>query len=298
MKALLPATTIVLLYPLTHASESELIPDITRPEVALQESTETLAEMSLADVDQKLNNPLTSLWSLTLQENYTILKGDNIDGTTQSNNLFFQPAFPLPLGEDMTFIARPVFPLVTSPILRSDGSTKSHTSGLGDIQMFALIGPDKSEGLTWGLGGTFIFPTANNDLLGSGKWQAGPAAMVLNLGEKWTTGFVLQHWWSFAGDNDRPSQNHTDFQYIMRRKLPGAMSIGMGPTVSIDWNADSGNQITLPIGLGITKTVRIGKLPVKLRFEPQYSLIKPDDVGSHWNFRLQITPVIPSPFKR
>jgi len=38
-------------------------------------------------------------------------------------------------------------------------------------------------------------------------------------------------------------------------------------------------------------------MPVKLRFEPQYSIIRPDDFGTAWNFRLQITPVIPSPFK-
>jgi hypothetical protein len=121
--------------------------------------------------------------------------------------------------------------------------------------------------------------------------------MVLNMGKTWTTGFVMQHWWSFAGDDDRRDKNHTDFQYIIRRKIPGAMSIGMGPTVSIDWNADSGNQITFPIALGITKTVRLGKIPFKLRFEPQYALIKPDDVGASWNFRIQITPVIPSPFR-
>jgi len=276
------------------ASESELIPDITLKQV----EEPSVENMTLEEIDQKLNNPLTSLWSMTLQENYSILEGDSVNGTTTANTLFFQPALPIPLADDMTFIARPVFPLVSAPILRSDGETRGHKTGLGDIQLFALIGPDKAKGLTWGVGGTFIFPTASDDRLGAGQWQAGPAAMILNMGEKWTTGAIVQHWWSFAGDDDRKSQNHTDFQYIIRRKIPGAMSIGMGPTISIDWNADSGNQITLPIALGITKTIRIGKIPLKLRFEPQYSLIKPDDIGSRWNFRLQITPVIPSPFKR
>ena len=122
--------------------------------------------------------------------------------------------------------------------------------------------------------------------------------MLLNLGETWTTGFVAQHWWSFAGDDNRPAINQTDFQYIFRRKIPGAASLGMGPTMTIDWRADDGNRVTLPIGLGITKTVRFGKMPVKLRFEPQYSLIKPDDFGTTWNFRVQVTPVIPSPVAR
>ena len=121
--------------------------------------------------------------------------------------------------------------------------------------------------------------------------------MLLNIGKPWVIGGVVQHWWSFAGEHDRSHISQTDFQYIIRRQIPGAMSIGMGPTVVVDWEADSGNKLTLPIGLGITKTVRWGKVPIKLRFEPQYSVIRPDDFGTAWNFRLQITPVIPSPFK-
>jgi hypothetical protein len=38
-------------------------------------------------------------------------------------------------------------------------------------------------------------------------------------------------------------------------------------------------------------------VPVKFRLEPQYSIIRPDDYGTEWNIRLQITPVIPNPFK-
>jgi hypothetical protein len=80
--------------------------------------------------------------------------------------------------------------------------------------------------------------------------------------------------------------------------MPGAMSLGMGPTITVPWKADTDNSVTFPIGLGITKTVRIGGTPVKLRFEPQYSVIRPDDVGTAWNIRMQITPVIKSPFSK
>lgn len=75
-----------------------------------------------------------------------------------------------------------------------------------------------------------------------------------------------------------------------------AMSIGMGPTVVVDWEAGNGDKLTLPIGLGITKTIRLGGVPIKMRFESQHSVIRPDDFGTAWNFRIQITPVVPSPF--
>ena len=71
----------------------------------------------------------------------------------------------------MIFIARPVFPMVTSPILdpsESDG-VRGHTTGFGDIEMFTLFGPNRVDGVVWGIGSTFRFPTATSDRLGQGK---------------------------------------------------------------------------------------------------------------------------------
>jgi hypothetical protein len=116
--------------------------------------------------------------------------------------------------------------------------------------------------------------------------------LLLHMGKPWTLGLVVQHWTSIAGNENRLDTNQTDIQYVARRSLPGAWSIGMGPTVTINWEASSGNKVTFPIGLGITKTVRLGNVPVKMRLEPQYSIVKPDDYGSRWNIRIQVTPVI------
>lgn len=66
MKQILPLTILTSLNSQSWSSEAELTPDITRPEIALEQSTQSLADMPLAEVDQKLNPPLTSLWSLTL----------------------------------------------------------------------------------------------------------------------------------------------------------------------------------------------------------------------------------------
>jgi hypothetical protein len=263
-------------------------------------STDSLATADLAEIDRKLNNPLTSLWSLTLQNNTSAKNGDAIDGTEYSNNLFFQPFLPFEVGPEgqamLTF--RPVFPLVTQPVFDPDvRSSSGHETGLGDIQLLTLAGPARAGGAVWGVGATFIFPTAGEDALGQGKYQAGPAGMLFYMGKPWTLGLLAQHWASFAGDGDRAETSRSDIQYVVRRSIPHAMSVGMGPTVSIDWEGDSGNQVTFPVGLGVTKTSRWGKTPVKLRVEVHYSLVKPEDYGTEWNLRLQDTPVIPSPFR-
>ena len=78
--------------------------------------------------------------------------------------------------------------------------------------------------------------------------------------------------------------------------LPKAWSVGAGPSITYNHEAESGDRLTVPIGLGVTKTVRVGKLPMKLRAEVHYSIIRPESYGKAWNIRLQITPVIQSPF--
>jgi len=252
---------------------------------------------SLEEIDRQLNNPLSKTWALTLQDNIGIQEGDLVDGSTWNNLLFFQPMLPVPVSKSLMFSGRPVFPLVTSPNIDfSTGETDGHTTGLGDIQLLTLLGPDKADGWVWGAGATFKFPTASDPVNSQGKYQAGPAAMVLHMGRPWVYGFIFQHWSSFAGDDQYEDASFTDFQYIVRYLLPRAWSVGAGPSITYNHKAEADDRLTVPIGLGVTKTVRFGKMPVKLRAEVHYSVIRPDSYGEVWNFRLQFTPVIKSPF--
>ena len=269
------------------------------------QAEQSLADTDLAELDRQLNNPLTSIWSLTFQNNTSINTGDALDGNAYANNLFFQPFLPFEVGSEKGAMVtlRPVFPLVTQPTFDVDAQDHSriqasgHETGLGDIQLLTLAGPNRGQGLVWGAGATFKFPSASEDELGQGKYQAGPAAMLFHMGKPWVVGLLYQHWRSFAGDSDREATNETNLQYIARRSLANAMSIGLGPTITIDWEAEPKNRLTFPVGLGVTKTTRWGGTPVKLRAELHYSVIRPEDYGTEWNLRLQLTPVINNPFK-
>lgn len=256
---------------------------------------DSINKAELAKISRELDNPLAKRWSLVFQENISINSGNLVEGEVISNTFFFQPALPIPVGNNAVFTARPVFPLVTQPNFEEDPTGNTKKTGFGDIQMATLIGPGNASGWVWGAGASFVFPTASSPELGRGKYQAGPAFMLFHLGKYWTKGLFVQQWWSYAGNNMRNDVSTMDFQYVFRRNF-GTMSIGLGPTVSIDWTKKGKDAVTFPIGLGITKTVKMGKFPVKMRFEPQYSLIRPDDYGNIWNIRIQIVPVIKSPF--
>jgi len=83
--------------------------------VSAQEPDNPESGQSLAEIDHQLNNPLTSLWSLTFKDNVGAKEGDLVNGRTATNVLFFQPALPIPIGEEMVFIGRPILPLVVRP---------------------------------------------------------------------------------------------------------------------------------------------------------------------------------------
>jgi hypothetical protein len=265
---------------------------------------EAKGEMSAEELNRQLNNPVSSVWSMVFQNNYTQLKSGSQDvpGWDEGDdkwfyNLNFQPVLPLPLTRDWNLINRPVFPIFADrPVLKSDGFDE--TGGLGDIGLVSLFSPAKtSGGFLWGFGPSFIFPTASKDELGQEKWQAGPAAVGLHLGKEWIFGVFPQHWWSFAGNDDRKSTSQTNIQYFIWRLLPDQWQIGTAPNILIDWKADDDDKLTLPVGLGVGKLFKIGGLPIKFILEGQYAVISPDDFGQEWNIRFTVTPVLPSLIK-
>ena len=103
-------------------------------------------------------------------------------------------------------LVRPTFSLVTVPTPR--GSTRTD---IGDMQLFDLAvlpWPPAETGLRFGLGPTFVFPTATSKFAGQGAWQAGPACAAVYTGvPRLLIGFLLQDPISFAHTSpDRPSR--------------------------------------------------------------------------------------------
>jgi hypothetical protein len=198
--------------------------------------------------------------------------------------------------QDFNVVTRLTVPFVeTVPLPPGPGSDRK--SGFGDIQLGSVLAPNRPYGFLWGIGPTFIFPSASDDALGQGKWQAGPVAIAGYLGRKWTASALAQQWWSFAGDDGRSRTSQLSLEYVLLRSLPHRWQVGMQPSMEVDWKASRGNQVSFPVGLGVGKTVRIGKFPVQFWVEADYYAVRPDDLsGPRWGIDIQIIPVIPGLF--
>jgi hypothetical protein len=124
------------------------------------------------------------------------------------------PTFPTSLGGDWNLIHRVVFPLQRVPFDEAIGDCMGMapgeilscpslpdvlqdpfdgTTGFGDIVYAGLLAPSASIKVestgavfVWGVGGTSIFPTASEAVLGSGPNAAWRIGMSPNISIDWT----------------------------------------------------------------------------------------------------------------
>jgi len=249
-------------------------------------------EPTEAEIAEAINNPLSSLWLLFGQNDTKWYGGDAPDSGQTWNTTLLEPVMPMQLTEQWKMIVRPVIPIVSNKL---PGSGSDRETGLGDIVLWTAFSKQYTPPNIFGFGPTVMMDTATDDILGTGKWSAGPMALAFHVGDKWIYGVVAQHWWSFAGDDGRDDVNLTDIQYVLRYRLNAKTNIGFGPNIQANWTADSDNTWTVPVGLGGDTLVKIGPLPVKVGFEAYYNVISPDNFGPEWQLRLLFVPVIGAP---
>jgi hypothetical protein len=243
-----------------------------------------------ADADalrKAAQNPIASLISVPVQSNSNFSVGP--DDRTQ-NVLNIQPVIPERVGEDWNLITRIITPIIYQP-------TVSHpfnqgANGLGDINPSFFLSPAKAHKIIWGLGPTFILPTATNPLLGQGKWSTGPSAVVLSQPGHWTLGALVNNVWSFAGQSRRPNVNQMLLQYFINYNLAKGWFITWQPVLTANWEASNGGRWVVPFGGGLGRIMKVGFQPVLLTAQFYGNAVHPSGT-SPWNMKLQISFLFP-----
>jgi len=259
---------------------------------ALARAAEPEPELSATEVNKKLTNPISDIWSMTFQNNLSYLHLDSFDTNRWQDTLNFQPVIPIKLTSRLNLISRAVFNVVNSTPEVSGSGRLKRTTGFGDTIFARLIAPNDPHVLV-GVGPSFIFPTASTDATGQGKWQSGAAAVLGYLADDWIAGVFPQQWWSTGGSGPRHTRQ-LNAQYFFNYFLADGWSVGTSPNMLVEWEAESGNRVKVPVGLAVGKVAKIaGKFPVRFQVQVQYMPVHPDD-GQRMNFQLVVSPVLPS----
>src|SRR5262249_48911751 len=203
------------------------------PDADIHHATQGEAE-SASELNRKLTNPVSSIWSISNRFNNFELNNGH-----WNNNWNFQPVLPVSLTKDLNLITRPVMPFYNIVPHETAPNEFNRAAGLGDLALVELFSPANSGNWVLGAGPTAIFPTATSHFTGQGKWQLGPTVVVGYLTKTYFIGVFPQQWFSFAGEHGRPDTNQMNLQPIASIFFGEGWSFGYSGNILVDWNAPS-----------------------------------------------------------
>ncbi len=234
-----------------------------------------------SDLAKASQNPVADMYSLPFQNN-TIYGND--PHNRPQNILNIQPVIPVNLTGKLNLINRLIAPVITQPSSVEDASS----TGMGDLSLTAWLSPAEAKKIIYGIGPVFQIPVASEPEFGSGEFGIGPSVVALTIIDRWVAGIVVNNVWTFGS----VKENKFLFQYFVNYNLPKAWYVVSGPIMTANWNADLKQRWVVPVGAGVGKVFRIGKLPVNINGQVFKNVIKPDGVGD-WQSRIQLQFIFP-----
>ena len=256
-----------------------------------------LGSPSAEEIAAELSNPNSSLGTMSVNFDYIAFDGDLSGASSQDAfRMTFQPSLPYPLSKTTNLFIRPSIPLIISQdVPNAGGGFDSKGVDLGDITFDASLARGFSNGMVLLGGLTGTLPTATNDALGLDQWLLGPEFAIAKI-QKWgVIGALVSHQWDIAGE-DSFGTSVTAGQYFYSVNLGDGWQIAGSPTFSYNHKADSDNNFTFPLAIGVSKTTIIGGRPWKFGVQYWHYLESPELFGPDWQIRLNISPVVNLPW--
>lgn len=177
-----------------------------------------------------------------------------------ANAFVLAPILPALFHGGWSLVTRTVIPAVVTVPVGTDRKT-----GFGDITS-EVLGHKLFKGrksqfydIAWG---PFVgFPSASDDVLGTGRWRLGPELVLGISARQWVTVLVVRNEWSVGSARNRADVNTLVLDYLLFFNLPKLFYLAYEPEITADWEADRGDRWTLPVGIGFGRHHRLPKRP-------------------------------------
>jgi hypothetical protein len=239
-----------------------------------------------SEIAKQAQNPIANLISVPLENDFNPHTGINKE---DSYVLQMKPVVPFRLSDDWVVITRTIIPVIQVPDL---SPSVNGTSGLGDVQTSLFLSPAKGGPIIWGAGPVISLPTATEDILGTKKVSIGPTAVVLSIQGHWLFGTLVQNLSSVAGPSARPDVNQMLMQPFVNYNMRHGWYLVSSPIITSNWEVNSNNRWTVPVGGGVGRIVHFGKLPVNSYAQFFRNVERPDGTTS-WSARFQMQFLFP-----
>jgi hypothetical protein len=244
------------------------------------------AEGGTEDLAKAAQNPVASLISVPLQNN----TGFGVGSFDRNQNVLnIQPVIPVRISENWNLINRIITPIIFQPNVNQN---TQGTFGLGDINPTFFFSPAKPGKLIWGVGPTFVIPTATDTQLGQGKFSMGPGVVLLTTPGHWVIGMLINNVWSVAGSGSRRDVNQMLLQWFVNYNMKKGWYITTSPIVTADWEQTNGGRWVVPFGGGVGRIMRLGFQPANITVQFYGNAVHPPG-ASPWGMRMQLQFLYP-----
>jgi len=289
------------------------------------DDTTTPPVMSTDEIAKELSNPVTALRSIGNEIEFSSFQGSLPGSDDQSELIYrFSPSFPVQLQNGKNILIRASIPvflrepewlvdfghpawvdgrdytdflLRQSPQITPDsGDFRTAHGHLGDFNYDIAYGGVSGNGFIAMYGIAGVFASSQNTSGSRNQTLLGPEVAFGKRADWGVIGVWLKHLVDITGDKTF-NTNESTLDLFFAYSLGNGWQIISNPTILYDWEADRGNELLLPLGGGVAKTTRIGKIPVKMELEIQNYLVSPDRFGPQWLLSFKITPVISGLFQ-
>jgi hypothetical protein len=259
-----------------------LVATVATPSAA-QDTAAAPAAESEAGFAKQLANPISSLISVPLQNNYDCCYGPS-GGARYTLNV--QPVIPFSLNSDWNVIVRTIVPIIYQAPTTPNGAG---AAGFSDItQSFFFSPKSPTNGIIWGVGPALLYP-AGGVALGSQKWGAGPTIVLLKQSGPATYGILANQIWSYAGASDRPNVNQTFLQPFFTYTLPDSTGLSLNTQSTYNWTT---KQWTVPIIFGVSHIYKIQTQRIQLAILGKAYAATPTG-GPGWGLQWTATLLFP-----
>lgn len=277
------------------------------------------ADLSVDEIAKELSNPVTALAVINNDFDYVLYQGSLADAADETAYVYrLQPSIPIPLSNGKNILMRFTLPIngrqplyeaddEYSPFyirqiastIPTDGTFDNYHghSHLGDVGFDIAYGGVSENGFISMYGIAAVFPTSQDLSQSIDQTRIGPDIALGQVTPWGVYGGRLTHLTGVLGE-DSWDTNMTTLKFFFAYGLGNGWQIISNPVIAYDWEGDTDNKLFVPIGAGVAKTMKWGRMPLKMAFEVQKYITSPDSIGPDWLFKLSITPVMPNPFQK
>ena len=173
-------------------------------------------------------------------------------------------------------IVRTIVPVISAP-----GPETTRYSGIGDIQEQVYLTPSKGGSVIWGAGpGRCRCPRRRRRPARRGAGLPGPTFVALTMPGPGSSG----PWSTTSGRSPTSGSTTKVNQFLLQPfvnfNFGKGWAISTVPVITADWDAESGQQWTVPIGIGIGRTTVFSGRPMTLAVHYYRNVVRPDSAAA------------------